>query len=147
MYETSLMDAAGMNSVERTLLEITWQMLEAIHTGDAELYASLSAPEMSCFEDVCDYRIDGVEFHMALIRQMAQNTMNRPIRFDILSPRVQIYGDTGIVTYTRLMTYDDIGKPKWNTYNETRVFVCTGASTETGTAPSWKMVHFHRSPT
>ena len=85
-------------------------MLEAIHTGDADTYAELSTPDLSCYEDVCAYRIDGLEFHLALIRQMAQNPALRPTRFDMLTPRVQVYGDTGIVTYTRLMTYDERGE-------------------------------------
>jgi ketosteroid isomerase-like protein len=57
----------------------------------------------------------------------------------MLTPRVQIYGDTGIVTYTRLMTYDEAGRPRWSTFNETRVYVKQ--------AGGWKMAHFHRSPT
>jgi hypothetical protein len=37
------------------------------------------------------------------------------------------------------MTYDENGKPRWTTFNETRVFVRQG--------DGWKMAHFHRSPT
>jgi calcium/calmodulin-dependent protein kinase (CaM kinase) II len=139
MYETSLMEDAGFSAEQRELLEITWRMLEAIHTGDSATYAKYSSTELSCYEDVCSYRIDGLEFHIALINQMAENPANRPARFDILTPRVQIYNNTGVVTYTRLMTYDDDGKPRWTTYNETRVFVKDGGA--------WKMVHFHRSRT
>jgi ketosteroid isomerase-like protein len=138
MYETSLLDAARLDATQRELLELTWKMLHAIDTGDAPTYAKLSAPDLSCFEDVCPHRIDGLEFHLALIRQMAQHPDNAPIRFDILSPRVQLYGATGIVTYTRLLTYDDGGRPRWKTYNETRVFVQLEGV--------WKMAHFHRSP-
>ena len=71
-----------------------------------------------------------------MIRQMAQNPALKPARFDMLSPRVQVYGETGIVTYTRLMTYDEAGKPRWTTFNETRVFVKRDGQ--------WKMAHFHR---
>ena len=49
--------------------------------------------------------------------------------------RIQVYDTTGIVTYTRLMTYDDGGKPRWTTFNETRVFVFQDGA--------WKMAHFH----
>ena len=70
---------------------------------------------------------------------MAQNPAMRPMRFDMLTPRAQVYGDTGIVTYTRLMTYDEGGKPRWTTCNETRVFIKQDGQ--------WKMAHFHRSPT
>ncbi len=140
MIEPALLDDGRFDTVQRELLDITWQMLNAIHTGDAATYAAFSTPELSCFEDVCAYRIDGLEFHLTLIRQMAQNPDMRPARFDMLTPRVQVYGDhTGIVTYTRLMTYDENGQPKWRTFNESRVFVKTEGS--------WKMAHFHRSPT
>jgi hypothetical protein len=139
MYETKLLDDARLDAVQRELLDITWRMLDAIHTGDADTYARYSAPELSCYEDVCPYRIDGLEFHLSMIRQMAQNSANRPARFDMLTPRVQVYGDTGVVTYTRLMTFDEAGKPSWTTYNETRVYVKS--------ENRWQMVHFHRSRT
>jgi ketosteroid isomerase-like protein len=139
MYEKALLDEAKFDAVQRELIKVTWQMLNAIHTGDAGLYAAHCLPDLSCFEDVCAYRIDGVEFHTSLIRQMAQTPDNEPARFDMLSPRVQVYGDTGIVTYTRLMTYDRSGIPLWKTFNETRVFIRTDGV--------WKMAHFHRSPT
>jgi calcium/calmodulin-dependent protein kinase (CaM kinase) II len=138
MYEKSLITDARLDAVQEELIWITWRMLEAIHTGDAETYAEYTAPDLSCFEDVCDHRIDGLEFHIALIRQMAQDPSNRPTRFDILSPRVQVYGETGIVTYTRLMTYDNDGKPRWSSVNESRVFIKRDGR--------WRMVHFHRTP-
>jgi len=139
MVETALVEDARLDAVQRELLQIAWKMLHAIHTGDAHTYAELSTPDLSCYEDVCAYRIDGLEFHIALIQQMAGNAAMRPARFDMLTPRVQVYGDTGIVTYTRLMTYDEDGRPRWTTFNETRVFVRLDGQ--------WKMAHFHRSPT
>lgn len=140
MIEQALEDAVHLDAVQRELLAITWRMLDAIHTGDADTYRALCTDDLSCFEDVCPYRIDGVAFHTALIEQMAQNPALKPRRFDILTPHIQVYGDqTGIVTYTRLMTYEDSGKPRWSTFNETRVFVKHEGN--------WKMAHFHRSPT
>ena len=139
MIEPALLDAERFDSAQRELLKISWRMLDAIHTGDADTYAELSMPDLSCYEDVCAHRIDGVEFHLALIRQMSTRPALKPSRFDMLAPRVQIYGDTGIVTYTRLMTYDDDARPRWTTFNETRVFVKQD--------DRWKMAHFHRSPT
>ncbi len=138
MIEEAVIQAMGFSAEQRELLVTTWLMLDAIHQGDAETYAALCAPDLTCFEDVCPYRIDGVEFHLSLIRLMARDPANRPARFDILNPQVQLYGDTGIVTYTRLMTYDDNGRPRWTTFNETRVYVRINGA--------WKMAHFHRSP-
>lgn len=140
MMETALLDDARFDPTQRELLEIAWRMLHAIHTGDASTYAALSMPDLSCYEDVCAYRIDGLEFHTALIQQMSASPEMKPARFDMLTPRVQVYGDTGIVTYTRLMTYDEVGRPRWSTFNETRVFVRAEDR-------EWRMAHFHRSPT
>jgi calcium/calmodulin-dependent protein kinase (CaM kinase) II len=139
LIEKALLEEAKFNATQRELLHITWRMLHAIHTGDIETYKELSTPDLSCFEDVCAYRIDGVDFHLSLMRQMLENPALAPRRFDIVSPRVQVYGETGIVTYTRLMTFDVQGNPLWKTYNETRVYVRQGGA--------WRMAHFHRSPT
>jgi len=139
MYEDALADDARLDAVQRELLALTWKLLDAINTGDSETYGAICAPDLSCFEDVCNYRIDGLEFHLDLVKQIAQNPELKPKRFDILSPRIQVYGDTGIVTYTRLMTFDDAGFPRWTTCNETRVYVRFDGA--------WKLVHFHRTTT
>jgi ketosteroid isomerase-like protein len=133
------MDEPDTTSIEPDLLEITRCMLEAIHTGDVDTYRNLSLDDLTCYEtDVTPYRVDGIDFHLDLIRAMhRQGTYQSLVRFDMLSPRVQIYGDTGIVTYTRLMTYADANGPRWSAFNETRVFVRTDGA--------WRMAHFHRS--
>ncbi len=124
---------------DQELLDTTARMLAAIHNGDAETYAALCADDLTCFEDVCPYRIDGVPFHVSLIKQMAEDPSQQPVRFDLLTPKVQRYGDSAVVTYTRLLTFNDSGKPSWRTFNETRVYVKQGGK--------WLMVHFHRTPT
>ena len=62
-----------------------------------------------------------------------------PARFDMVTPHVQLYGDAAIVTYTRLMSYFDDGRPRTTTANETRIYIQQEGA--------WRMVHFHRSPT
>ncbi len=138
MIEASVMDMAGFDDNQRKLLQITWKMLNAIETGDSDTYAALCMDDLTCYEDVCAYRIDGVEFHIDLIKLMAENQSNRPYRFDMLHPQVQIYPGCGIVTYTRLLTHNNDGKPVWRSFNETRVFIDFNGE--------WKMAHFHRSP-
>lgn len=114
------------------------RLIASIHEGDDATYAALTTEDVSCYEDVCSHRIDGLEFHRSLIREMARAADLKPVRFDLLEPRVQIYGDTGIVTFTRLTTYGQDGHPRWTAFNETRVFIREGGA--------WKMAHFHRSP-
>ena len=130
---------ARMDAAERELLELTYRMLAAIHAGDIDTYRDLSVPDLSCYEtDVTPYRIDTLDFHLDLMTSMRERgTYDKLVRFDMLTPRVQVYGDTGIVTYTRLMTYAAESGPVFRTFNETRVFARLDSA--------WKMVHFHRS--
>src|ERR1044071_7242889 len=95
--------------VNRQLLAITYQILESIHIGDADTYARHCSPDLTCFEELAPYRIDGIDFHITMIRGMAENPELAPARFDMLTPHVQLYGDAAIVTYTRLMSYFDNG--------------------------------------
>ena len=122
---------------ESELLELTRQMLHAMYTGDAEVHRLHCADDMSSFEwYIAPYRIDGLDFHLALIEAGG----NTPVgRLDLLTPRVQVYGDTAIVNYTLLRTVAAPGiEPVFKRTNETRVFVKL--------AGTWKMVHLHKSP-
>jgi hypothetical protein len=138
---TSALAVRRREAPEQELLEIVNRMLNAIHSGDKDTYKSLCSAELSCFEtDVAPYRIDGVDFHLGLMEEMrARKTYESLVRFDMLTPRVQVYDETAIVTYTRLMTFRTETTPIFKSFNETRVFVLY----ESG----WKMVHFHRSET
>jgi len=136
MLETAILDDARLDATQRELPALTDRMPKAIAEGDAEVYASLCSPQLSCYEDVCGHRIDGVGFHLHLLGITARRACHAA-RSDILTPRVQVYGETGTVTYTRLLTLDEESGPRWVTYNETRVFVRS--------AEGRQMVHFHRS--
>jgi hypothetical protein len=125
-------------SANEELLEITKRMLDAMYSNDSTVHRQHSAGDISSFEwYLAPYRIDGLDFHLALIEGGGNK---KPSRQDMLTPRVQVYGDTGVVTYTLLKTeiLED-GGAICQTVNEARVF-----SKIEGT---WKMVHLHKSPT
>lgn len=123
-------------TVEEELLGVTRTMLAAIHCGDRETYRALCAHELTAFEnDVAPYRIDGVDFHADLI-EAGREHFAHLLRFDMLQPSVQVYGDAAVVAYTRLMTFAVDVPPTWRYSNETRVFVRL--------PEGWRMVHFHR---
>jgi hypothetical protein len=128
-----------MNPEEQELLDLTARLLDYIHRGDVESYRALSAEDLTCFEtDVVPYRIDGVEFHIGLMQTMSEHhAFDSLVRFDLLTPKVQIHGDCGVVTYTRLMTYGTETGPRFTAFNESRVY-----SKASG---QWLMIHFHRS--
>ena len=120
------------------VLAITRQMLDAMYTSDPEVHRRHCAEDLSSYEwYIAPQRIDGPEFHLALI---AGGGNGEPSRLDLLTPRVQVYGNTAIVNYTLLKTtLSEAAPPSFSTMNETRVFVKLGGV--------WKMVHLHKSPT
>ncbi len=127
-----------MHDSEAEVLEITRQMLDAMYTADPEVHRRHCAEDMSSFEwYIAPYRIDGVDFHLRLIEAGGNGTT---AQWDMLTPRVQLYGDTAIVNYTLLKTEAAAGQAaRFSTINETRVFVKLEGV--------WKMVHLHKSPT
>ena len=127
-----------MPSAEDEVLEITRRMLDAMYSGNPEVHRKHSAEDMSSYEwYIAPQRIDGLDFHLALIEAGGNGTSSR---LDMLTPRVQVYSDTAIVNYTLLKTTLGEGvPPQFSTMNETRVFVKLDGV--------WKMVHLHKSPT
>jgi hypothetical protein len=135
------MDNENVTTAEEEVLAITRQMLDAMYTADPEVHRRHCAEDMSSYEwYITSHRIDGAEFHLKLIEKGGNGTPNQ---LDLLTPRIQVYGDTAIVNYTLLKTvFPAIGmlmSPEFSTINETRVFVKL--------AGVWKMVHLHKSPT
>ncbi len=130
-----------MADAEEEVLAITRQMLDAMYTADPEVHRRHCVEDMSSYEwYIAPNRIDGLEFHLKLIEGGGNGA---PSRLDLLTPRVQVYGDTAIVNYTLLKTvFQEHGlpiPPQFSTINETRVFVKLDGV--------WKMVHLHKSPT
>jgi ketosteroid isomerase-like protein len=127
-----------LNGTEQEILAVTRRMLDAMHERNVEAYRECCAPDVSAFEwYITPYRVDGIDFHLTLIEAGGNGT---PTRLDLLTPRVQVYGDTAVMTYTLLKTYAASGQPAtFASTNETRVFARIDGS--------WKMVHLHKSPT
>ena len=91
-----------MSDAETEVLAITEQMLKAMYTADPEVHRTHCAEDMSSFEwYIAPYRIDGLDFHLRLIEAGGNG---EPSHLDMLTPRVQVYGDTAIVNYTLLKT-------------------------------------------
>jgi ketosteroid isomerase-like protein len=59
-------------------------------------------------------------------------------RYDLWEPRLQLYGDTAVASYTFTLTKATGGEIHHQTHNESRVLV----RDEGG----WKVVHVHKSP-
>lgn len=128
--------------MEEEILAVLDRSLQAIWDGDPEAYAAVCAPDLSFFEwYITTQRIDGLAFHLREIKVHAQalgGGQGTRTEHEILQPRVQLYGDTAIVTYTLLVRSVKGEQVTRTQQNETRVF----HRFEDG----WKLVHCHKSP-
>jgi len=133
----------------RFLLDLLDHSLQSIWDGDAEAYAALTAEDVSFFEwYISSQRIDGLDFHLREIRIHraavggADDVADLRIEHEILQPRIQVYGDTAIISYTLFVRVVQGGHVRHLSHNESRVFHNFGDDN----APDWKLVHCHKSP-
>ena len=120
-----------------------WQFLDkhinSIFTQDRETYEATTSDELSLYEwFVTPHRQDGLDFHFFMIDHAWAGTGGN-FRYDLLEPRLQLYGDTAVVSYTFMLTRAaDDGSLMHRTHNESRVLVKDAAG--------WQVVHVHKSP-
>jgi hypothetical protein len=141
-----------MNNPTQPILDVLHRNLQAIWDGDVETYRATTAEDVSFFEwYISPQRIDGIDFHLRELRvhkavvsggmDPGRDDESR-IEHEILQPRVQIYSDTAIVTFTLLIRAVSDAGIVHKSHNETRVFHNFG----TADVPQWKLVHCHKSP-
>ena len=113
--------------------------LYTVFNRDAAGYAASVMPDLSLYEwFVTPNRQDGVEFHLFMIENAWAGTQDGNWRYDLLEPKLQVYGDTAIVSYTFMLTISGPEGINHRTHNESRVLI----KHEDG----WKVVHVHKSP-
>ncbi len=132
----------------RRLLELLDRSLQSIWDGDPDTYAALTAEDVSFYEwYISPVRIDGLDFHLReiLVHRAAVaggDDLGVRIEHEVLQPRIQVYGDTAIVSYTLFVRAAGDGRVQHLSHNESRVFHNFGSED----APDWKLVHCHKSP-
>ncbi len=135
-----------MSDLTTTILSILDRNLQSIWEGDTETYRATTAEDVSFFEwYISPQRIDGLDFHLRELqvhKDVVGGRQDSRVEHEILQPRVQVYGDTAIVTYTLLVRAVSDAGVVHKSHNETRVFHNFGDVD----APSWKLVHCHKSP-
>jgi ketosteroid isomerase-like protein len=134
-----------MSDLTETVLEVLNRNLQSIWDGDDAAYRATTADDVSFFEwYISPQRIDGLDFHLrelAVHKDVVGGGGSR-VEHEILQPRVQLYGDTAIVTYTLLIRAVGEAGVVHKSHHETRVFYNFGDAH----APQWKLVHCHKSP-
>ncbi len=138
-----------MSITHDALLALLDRHLQSIWDGDVETYRATTAEDVSFYEwYISPQRIDGLDFHLreiavhgAVIGGSAKPGAQR-IEHEVLQPRVQVYGDTAIITYTLFIRAVGPDGLAHKSHHETRVFHNFGSAE----APDWKLVHCHKSP-
>lgn len=112
--------------------------LKSIFDGDSQTYVETTSEDLSIFEWwVTPHRQDGLDFHRFMIEHRWAGLGDH--RYDLLEPRLQLYGDTAIVSYTFMLS---VARPEGGvehrTHNESRVLIKRNGQ--------WQVVHVHKSP-
>ena len=117
----SAQERVSVDSVTKDLIALERVALDRYITMDPEGYLSLYAPEVTYFDPSTERRLDGLKAMQEFLRPMktAKRRFTKP-RYEILGPKVQLYGDVALLTFN-IINY---GKPpnrpeqalaRWNT--------------------------------
>jgi ketosteroid isomerase-like protein len=124
---------------EREIWSFLDRHLESIFTRDAETYRVTTDDDLSLYEwFVAPHRQDGLDFHFFMIEHSWAGT-DSDFRYDLLEPRLQLHGNTAVVSYTFMLTIAaPDGAISHRLHNESRVLI-----NEDG---AWRVIHVHKSP-
>jgi hypothetical protein len=127
-----------MDETEHEVWTFLHKHLQSIFTGDLDTYKETTSRVLSLFEwFVTPHRQDGLDFHIFMVEHDWASTVT-DFRYDLLEPRLQLYPDMAIVSYTFMLTVAKNGVLEHRTHNESRVLVKVDGA--------WKVVHVHKSP-
>ena len=114
---------------ESILLAMERSALERWGRGDPDGFLEISSEEVSYFDPFTSQRLDGLSALRTLYEQLRGKVQID--RFEIIEPRVQISGDTAVLTF-RFDSEGNFGVMRWNT---TEVYRHGPGG--------WKIIHTH----
>jgi len=126
---------------KQEILKLTEQLLEAISSGDYEIYSKLCDPHLTSFEpEALGNLVEGMEFHKFFFDNVLGKS-TKSVNTLILNPHIHLMGDdSACIAYVRLTQFmDKQGQAHTQQSEETRVWYRRDGK--------WQNVHFHRSGT
>ena len=123
---------------EQEIWETLHRHLQSIFNKDSETYRQTTGEDLSLYEwFITPHRQDGLDFHFFMIEHgWAGNGVD--LRYDLWEPRLQLYGNTAVVSYTFMLTQAGPQGILHRQHNESRVLIKMDGG--------WKVVHVHKSP-
>lgn len=126
---------------KQEILKLTEQLLEAISSGDYEIYSKLCDPHLTSFEpEALGNLVEGMEFHKFFFDNVLGKS-TKSVNTLILNPHIHLMGDdSACIAYVRLTQFmDKQGQAHTQQSEETRMWYRRDGK--------WQNVHFHRSGT
>lgn len=123
---------------EQEIWDVLNRHLQSVFARDVATYRATTSEELSLYEwFITPHRQDGLDFHLFMIEHGWAGT-DVDFRYDLWEPRLQIYGETAVVSYTFMLTLTGETGIIHRQHNESRVLVKSEAG--------WQIVHVHKSP-
>jgi len=132
----------GGSARKQEILKLTEQLLEAISSGDYEIYSKLCDPHLTSFEpEALGNLVEGMEFHKFFFDNAVLGKSTKSVNTLILNPHIHLMGDdSACIAYVRLTQFmDKQGQAHTQQSEETRMWYRRDGK--------WQNVHFHRSGT
>ena len=127
-----------MSNVEQEIWDFLHRHLQSVFTQDVETYKATTSEDLSLYEwFITPHRQDGLDFHFFMIEHSWAGS-GSDFRYDLLEPRLQLYGDTAVISYTFMLSMATDAGITHRSHNESRVLIKGDEG--------WQIVHVHKSP-
>jgi ketosteroid isomerase-like protein len=123
-----------MTATEKEIVEIEKKALEKWYAGDPTPYIDNMSGDIAYFEPILDKRLDGKQSLSKMFEALRGKV--HADKFDMLNTRVQLAGDSAILSFN-LIAIEDGVPYRWN---------CTEIFAK-GADSRWKLIHSHWSQT
>ena len=112
--------------------------LQSVFSKDTNTYRETTSEDLSLYEwFITPHRQDGLDFHFFMIDHgWAGDSVD--FRYDLWEPRLQLYGDAAVVSYTFMLSQAGPEGIIHRQHNESRVLIKMDQG--------WQVVHVHKSP-
>ena len=123
-------------TTEKTIIDLTQRLLDAIGAGDWKTYTELCDPDLTAFEpEALGHLVHGLTFHRFYFSGQVDGTRRQNT---LIAPKVWLTAEAAVIAYVRLVQRAaPDGVPVSSRAEETRVWRQRDGR--------WQMVHFHRS--
>jgi ketosteroid isomerase-like protein len=136
---TSQRNPMRVSNNQSEVLQVIEEFNRAFAANDVNKYFAYIDPEITVITPSNPYRVEGIHDDREEFEYSLRTGSGRVGYFQEMQPKVQLFGDTAVVTFFSRGSYGPPGQQKVSYYKETDVL--------TKRSGAWKIVHIHVSAT